>query len=144
MIISRTQHVLLATDALYALFDSSSQMHTHVVSLLTEASKQAREPLYPYPALLGLYDAVIKSKDTRLRERINTVVGEIAQSPLIEMPTREDVALSSLLMEQTFQEGWKLSPADATVVAMAVRLRSLVLTFDQHLASLASRHETVA
>ena len=130
------RYVFLVTDTLLAAFDSTNQAHSLVNRELAQFSEQGFEPLYPYPALSELYNTVVKSKNVELRKRVNSVVGEVARSPLIKIPIAEDVVMGSMLANEAIDRGLSLLLSDLIIVAMALRMDSVIFTKNKQLSTL--------
>ena len=129
------QRVLLASDALLALLDSSVSSHTQVVSHLMAVNKEGLDPSYPYPAFLEVYNKAVNTEDIERRTKLYKAFITIVQSPLIVIPTHDDLEVASGLFEYALENNKSVSFTDMTIVAMAIGSYYRVITFNKDLSS---------
>lgn len=136
--------VLLACDAIFALFVGTHPSHTYIVDELTYFSEHGFEPLFPFPALVGFHNESFVATNRELQGHVNIVMSHVARSPLLTMPVPEDVETSSSLANLALIKDLEISFLDTTILAMARRMGALILTDDIQLFEFASSLELEA
>ena len=120
--------MVLDTGPLYALLDDRDGQHSAAVALLDQLEQQNADITCAYPAALETHRLMLTRERVTV-EHAHALIADALEIFTPELPTLEDVdaALGSL---RSFADQ-KISLTDATIAAIALRLRAAVLTFDQ-------------
>jgi predicted nucleic acid-binding protein len=118
--------VLADTGPLYAANDESDQHHSRALRELQHFARDKREIVIAYPTLLECYSLLL----FRLgRQASFDWLSEISTVPLVN-PKPEDYARAVVTVRTLSDQN--LTLVDATLAALASRLKIEVWTYDHH------------
>jgi predicted nucleic acid-binding protein len=121
-----TRAVLADTGPLYAANDEGDAHHQLALRQLNELARDRREVLIAYPILLEAYSLLLYKLG---RSAASGWLVEVAEAPFVN-PTQEDYARGATTVRNLADQNVTL--VDATVAALAVRMRVDVWTYDHH------------
>ena len=118
--------VLADTGPLFAANDVADQHHQRALRELKELARERREVLIPHPILLEAYSLLLFKLGTSAALGWLTEVGDASfVNPAPEDYTRAVTTVRALADQS-------ITLVDATVAALAVRMRVEVWTYDHH------------
>jgi predicted nucleic acid-binding protein len=118
--------VLADTGPLYAANDEGDAHHHLALRQLKELARDRREVLIAYPILLEVYSLLLYKLG---KSAASGWLGEVAEGSFVN-PTPEDYARGTTTVRNLADQNITL--VDATVAALAVRMRMDVWTYDHH------------
>jgi predicted nucleic acid-binding protein len=121
-----TRAVLADTGPLYAANDEADEHHHRALLQLKELTRDRREVLIPYPTLLEAYSLLLFKLG---RNAASGWLTELANASFVN-PTPEDYARGLTMVHALADQSITL--VDATLAAVASRLRLEVWTYDHH------------
>ena len=121
-----TRAVLADTGPLYAANDEADEHHQRALLQLEALARDRREVLIPYPILLEAYSLLL----FRLgRNAASGWLTEVANASFVN-PTPRDYARGFTMVRALADQSITL--VDATIAALASRLKLEVWTYDHH------------
>jgi predicted nucleic acid-binding protein len=118
--------VLADTGPLYAAVDLHDARHKHALADLRKLDREKREVVVPYPVLFEAYTMVLHRLG---RNAAADWLADMGSAALVN-PTPEDYRRAALKIGALADQSITLF--DATVAALAGRLKLEVWTYDHH------------
>lgn len=118
--------VLADTGPLFAAADEDDAEHGRALRQMDELDREGWAVLIPYPILLESYSLILK----RFGPQAALLwLGNAAEASLLN-PTPEDYSVACAIVRALSDQD--ISLVDATVAALATRLKVEVWTYDHH------------
>ena len=121
-----TRAVLADTGPLYAANDEGDAHHHRSLRQLKDLARERREVLIGYPTLLEAYSLILFRLGT---SAASAWLDELSGASFVN-PTPEDYARGRLTVQALTDQ--RITLVDATIAALAARLRVEVWTYDHH------------